>query len=63
VPGPAAVEGSDDVKRKAFEDTFITLHYRISLFIALPFERLEGTALKAQLDAIAHATTDTCRTS
>jgi arsenate reductase (thioredoxin) len=63
VPDPAAVEGSDDEKRKAFQDAFITLHRRISLFTALPFERLQGMALKEQLDSIGKTTADTSRPS
>jgi arsenate reductase (thioredoxin) len=63
VPDPAAVEGSDDVKRKAFQDTFITLHRRISLFTALPFSKLQGMALKEQLDAIGKTNADTSRPS
>lgn len=55
VPDPAAVAGSDDAKRKAFQDTFITLHRRISLFTAVPLDKLKGLALKEQLDAIGKA--------
>lgn len=61
VPDPAAVEGSDDVKRKAFQDAFITLHRRISLFTAVPFNKLQGMALKQQLDAIGKTNADTSR--
>lgn len=63
VPDPAAVEGSDDVKRKAFQDAFVTLHRRISLFTALPFNKLQGMALKEQLDAIGKSNADTTRVS
>jgi arsenate reductase len=40
VPDPAAVEGSDDVKRKAFRDAFEALRRRIERFASLPFGRL-----------------------
>jgi arsenate reductase len=63
VPDPAAVEGSDEAKRKAFQDAFITLHRRISLFTALPVERLQGIALKEQLDAIGKTNADSSRPS
>jgi len=58
VPDPAAVEGSDEAKRKAFSDTFVTLQRRVSLFIALPFAKIEELALKEQLAAIGRATAD-----
>jgi arsenate reductase len=36
VPDPAAVEGTDDEKRRAFRDAFLALQRRIELFAALP---------------------------
>ena len=63
VPDPAAVEGSDDAKRRAFQDAFITLHRRIALFTALPLAKLHGLALKEQLDAIGQTTADVAHTS
>jgi len=55
VPDPAAVEGSDDEKRRAFNSAFITLKQRISLFAALPLGTIEGRALKERLDRIGRA--------
>ena len=52
VPDPAAVEGNDEIKRKAFLTAYTELYRRISLFTALPFEALDKLALKAQLDEI-----------
>lgn len=49
---PAVVEGSDDVKRRAFYTAFNELQRRISLFINLPFDTLKGMALKEKLDEI-----------
>ena len=49
VADPAAVQGGDDEKRKAFADAFRLLSNRIRLFINLPFERLEQRALKNKL--------------
>jgi arsenate reductase len=52
VPDPAAVEGSDEQKRRAFKDAFTALSRRIDLFLALPMGKLEGLALKKKLDEI-----------
>lgn len=52
VPDPAAVEGDDNTKRKAFLTVYTELYRRISLFTALPFEALDKLALKAKLDEI-----------
>ena len=41
VPDPAAVEGTDEQKRRAFKDALITLSRRIDLFLALPVEKLD----------------------
>ena len=54
VPDPAAVQGSDDEKRKAFQGAFTHLTTRIRLFVSLPLEKLEQTALKRKLDEIGH---------
>jgi hypothetical protein len=48
----AAVQGSDEDKRKAFFKAYTELHRRISLFINLPFDKLSGLALKEKLDEI-----------
>ena len=52
VPDPAAVEGTDEQKRRAFKEAFTALSRRIDLFLALPMEKLEGMALKQKLDEI-----------
>jgi protein-tyrosine-phosphatase len=52
VPDPAAVQGSDEEKRRAFKEAFIALSRRIDLFLALPMEKLEGLALKKKLHEI-----------
>ena len=52
VADPAAVQGSDDEKRKAFVDAFRLLSNRIRLFVNLPFERLQQGALKNRLQEI-----------
>lgn len=52
VHDPAAVQGSDDDKRRAFLKAYTELHRRISLFINLPFDTLGHLALKERLDEI-----------
>ena len=52
IPDPAAVQGSDEDKRRAFRKTFAELNRRIALFVSLPLDKLEGLALKQQLDEI-----------
>ena len=41
VPDPAAVEGTDEQKRRAFKDALATLSRRIDLFLGLPVEKLD----------------------
>jgi len=52
VADPAAVQGSDDEKRKAFLAAFTQLCNRVRLFLSLPVEKLERAALKRQLQEI-----------
>jgi arsenate reductase len=52
VPDPAAAEGSDEAKRKAFRSAYAELHRRIALFTDLPLDKLEALALKEKLDEI-----------
>jgi arsenate reductase (thioredoxin) len=52
VHDPAAIEGNEEHKRKAFLKAYTDLYRRISLFTALPFEKLDRLALKAKLDEI-----------
>jgi len=55
MPDPAEVEGSDDVKRAAFRDTFVTLSRRIDRFLALPVGKLERLALERRMREIGTA--------
>ncbi len=55
VADPAAVQGSDDEKRRAFLQAFTQLSTRIRLFLNLPVEKLERSALKRNLDEIGRA--------
>lgn len=55
VPDPAAVQGSDELKRKAFRDAFITLERRINLFLSLPIRSLDQLALTRHVTEIGKA--------
>jgi len=52
VPDPAAVEGTDDVRRRAFADAARVLRHRIALFTSLPLATLDRLALQQQLRSI-----------
>jgi arsenate reductase len=52
IPDPAAVEGSDEEKRRAFRDALLTLRRRIELFTNLPLDSLKGLALQERLSQI-----------
>jgi protein-tyrosine-phosphatase len=52
VPDPAAVEGSDEDKRRAFRSALSVLSTRINLLVNLPVEKLDPLALKKKLDEI-----------
>lgn len=52
IPDPAAAEGSDDDKRKAFFMAYNQLSKRLSLFVNLPLERLDKMTLQQQLKDI-----------
>ena len=52
VPDPAAVDGSDADKRRAFRDAFRVLCRRIELFASLPFDKLSGLALQERVRRI-----------
>ncbi len=49
---PAAVEGTDDEKVRAFNKAFRELDARLKIFTSLRLEMLDEMALKRQLDAI-----------
>jgi arsenate reductase len=52
VPDPAAVAGSDDVKRRAFQTAFAQLSTRINFLLALSIEKLHRHVLKSRLEEI-----------
>lgn len=49
---PAAVEGSPDKQRQAFNDVAQVLKRRIELMLALPAASLQSLSIQSQLDAI-----------
>jgi len=52
IEDPAAVEGSDDDKRRAFLKAFTELSRRISFFTSLPLAKLDAMAIKREIDRI-----------
>lgn len=52
VEDPAAVEGDDEAKRRAFLKAFTTLRRRIELFLSLPHGKIDKLALGQRLSAI-----------
>jgi len=52
IPDPAAVEGTDEQKRRAFDDAFRVLERRISLFLSLPIRSLAQLVLQERLSEI-----------
>jgi arsenate reductase (thioredoxin) len=52
IPDPAAVNDSDEEKRKAFKEALFVLRRRIELFASLPFETLDRTSLHQHIKRI-----------
>jgi arsenate reductase (thioredoxin) len=55
VADPAAVEGSDDEKRRAFFRAYTELQRRLSIFVSLPMDKLDRLTLQKRLDDIGGA--------
>jgi arsenate reductase len=55
LPDPAAVQGSDADKQKAFRDTFVALDRRIGLLTSLPIAGLDQLALARKVAEIGKA--------
>jgi arsenate reductase len=49
IEDPASVEGSEDVRRRAFQRALRELDARIKLFVSLRFESLDRMALQGRL--------------
>jgi len=52
VSDPAAVDGTEGDRRRAFLDTYLALENRIKVFIALPIDKLDRMALTRSVDEI-----------
>ncbi|HMM47304.1 MAG TPA: arsenate reductase ArsC [Thiobacillaceae bacterium] len=52
VPDPAAVEGSDDARRRVFVDVMSQLQRRIHVFINLPLDKLDRMKLQQAVNEI-----------
>lgn len=52
VPDPAAVEGDDDTRRRAFFNAYTVLQRRIELFLNLPLAKLDRLSLQRRLAEI-----------
>lgn len=48
-PDPAAAQGSDDDKRRAFRQVFVGIHARLKLLLALPLGKLDAMSLQTEL--------------
>ena len=55
VEDPAAVQGSDEEKRKAFFKAYNQLQHRLTIFVSLPLDKLDRLALKRKLDEMEQA--------
>ena len=54
IPDPAAVEGTEAERMRAFRDAFTQLKRRVELFASLPIASLDRMSLKRRLDEIGH---------
>ena len=52
LPDPAAVEGTEEEKRRAFMDTAVTLKRRIEFMLSLPMDKLERMAIQHEVREI-----------
>jgi arsenate reductase len=58
IEDPAAVQGDEETKRRAFREAARILNRRIELMLALPLEKLEALALETELRRIGTAARD-----
>ena len=52
IPDPAAVEGTEEQKERAFREAFVALDRRIGLFLSLPLASLDRLAIQKKIDQI-----------
>lgn len=55
---PAAVEGSDEDKRRAFAKVFRQISNRVRIFLGLPLDKLDKLAMKREMDKIGQLKSD-----
>lgn len=60
---PAAVEGSDEERRRAFFRAFNELQNRLLIFVSLPLEKLDRLSLQRRLDEIGRSDAGEARSS
>jgi arsenate reductase (thioredoxin) len=53
MPDPAAVQGDDALRERAFLDTFVTIRRRIELMLSLPLASLDRLAIQKEVRDIA----------
>ncbi|WP_120298007.1 arsenate reductase ArsC [Paraburkholderia sp. BL23I1N1] len=46
---PAAIEGTDDTKRAAFEQVYRQIKHRVEVFLKVPLDELDDAAIRAEL--------------
>jgi arsenate reductase len=56
VPDPASVVGSEEVRRHAFRQAYVTLRRRVELLVALPLDKLDRLAAQTHIRAIGNET-------
>ena len=52
LPDPAAVDGSDEAKEKAFQEPAVTMKRRLELMLALPWQSHDELSLHRQVEDI-----------
>ncbi len=52
VPDPAAVEGDESTRRRAYQAAYATLRRRVELLLALPLDKLDRLATQSRLGEI-----------
>ncbi len=52
VPDPAVVKGTSEQVERAFRNAYLLLERRISLFLSLPFSKLDNLAIQREINRI-----------
>lgn len=55
IPDPASEEGTEEDRRRAFQQAWMRLRQRIELLLALPLDKLDRLSRQSQLRAIGQA--------